>query len=195
MQLSLQAFSSKRLLSAFVGATLLGGFGMAFAQSSTPGAPASDDAAAKFQPGGEGHFKGSKGGHGHHGGGRCGIMKQLNLTPEQKTKLKTIHETFRKENATEFQALRTKHEQLRALPKDEANADKRKALRGELRHEHQVLMEKHRALMKTVLTPEQIAQMEKAKSECRAQYRQHKGDKAIRQNHSGSMPVAPAEKQ
>jgi Spy/CpxP family protein refolding chaperone len=123
--------------------------------------------------GGEHHMDGKKwDGQKHgHGGKHCGIMKQLNLTEDQKSKLKAQHESFRSENAATLSTLKAKREQLKQLGSDPANEAQRKALRSELRDERHKLMEKHRAMMKTILTPEQSAQLDKAKAQCKAEFK------------------------
>lgn len=107
----------------------------------------------------------------HHGEHHCGILKQLNLTDAQKEMLKTRSQAFRTENAAAIASIRAKRQELRQLGTDPANEAKRKALLSELRQERQALRDKHKAMMHGILTPEQISQMEKAKSQCKANWK------------------------
>ena len=163
---------SQSLQSLALGVALLGSLAapMAFAQ------PA--DAPAK--PGVNKEAKCHKG-KGHHGEHREKFMKELNLTDAQRQQMKAANEKFRKENAAAIENLKSKHQQLKALGDDAANASKKQALRAELKQERQTLMAKHKAAMQGILTPEQTSKMEAMKQQRKAQWAERRAKKAAPQ--------------
>ena len=102
---------------------------------------AQDSTHKQFRKGGF-HQKGI-----HHNGMHKGMMMapKLNMTDDQKTKMKSLHETFRKE--------------MSELKKNEDITVK------EWKSKRATLVKKHHDAMQNVFTPEQKAQIEKMKLE------------------------------
>ena len=149
-------------------AMLATGFLLSSLASASFAAPATTSSAAP-ETGGY-HKMVRHGGPGHHGQKHCSFMKELNLTSKQKEQLKAAHERFRNENKAAFESLRAKHEELKALGNDPANAEKKKALRQELRNGHRALSEKRHQTMDGIFTPEQQEKMKSLKAKCRAEH-------------------------
>ena len=111
---------------------------------------------------------------GAHGGG---LFSRLNLTDDQKAKMKTIRETFATNNKPLMEQLRAKRQELRqaseggtfnealATQKLTETAGLRAKLMGERFKLHQEML--------TVLTAEQKAQLEQMK----AQFKTHRGER------------------
>ncbi len=134
---------------------------------------------------GEGHGKGRghKGGGGGWGrrGGRGGMhgmmFRGINLTDDQKAKMKTISESFRERTKSLHQELRAKRQELRraseggtfneslAVQKLQESATLQGKLMGE-----QFRM---RQEMAAVLTPEQKTQIEQKRAEFKAKRANH----------------------
>lgn len=136
-------------------------------------------AAAADQPAVKKEYRGGK--HGHFKKGHrkpCAMMKQLNLTDAQKEALKTKKEAFRKDNAATFEALRKQHQELRGLGDDPANAARKAELKKDLKAQRMTMMEQHKAIFQSVLTPEQQEQLQKMKAERRAKWEQMRKDKS-----------------
>lgn len=93
------------------------------------------------------HKQFRKGGFHHKGMHHKGMMMapKLNMTEDQKTKMKSLHETFRKE--------------MGELRKNENITVK------EWKSKREALVKKHHDAMQNILTPEQKAQIEKMKLE------------------------------
>ena len=90
-------------------------------------------------------------GKGSHAGKRGEMMKELNLTTDQKTKLKSIHEAERAE--------------MKAL-KSDGKTDEDKTAR-------KAVHEKYRTQIEAVLTPGQTAKLKEEKTQARVE---HEGD-------------------
>jgi Spy/CpxP family protein refolding chaperone len=109
---------------------------------------------------------------GSHGGG---IFNRLNLTDEQKTKMKQIRETFAANNKPLMEQLRAKRQELRQASEggtfNEALATQKltemAGMQAKLMGERIKLNQE----MQTVLTAEQKAQLDQLK----AQFKDHRG--------------------
>lgn len=137
------------------------GLSIAFAQST----PAPSDNAKQEHAWGQ--HKGGKHGGRHMG---CDAMKKLNLTEDQKARLKAAGKAFHEQNAAEFANIKAKRDQLRQLGKDSANDAQRQQLRSELKADMQALHTKRKAAMQGILTPEQESQLQALKQECKAKH-------------------------
>ena len=154
-------FNKKQFAMLATGFLLSGLASASFAANTSASSPA---------PGTGSNYKMMHHGAGHHGQKHCSFLKELNLTAKQKEQLKAAHERFRNENKAEFESLRAKHEQLKALGTDPANAEKKQALRQELREGHRALSEKRHQTMDGIFTPEQQEKMKAIKAKCRAEH-------------------------
>src|SRR6185369_10910275 len=115
---------------------------------------------------------GGRGGHKGWGGMRGGMFKQLNLTDDQKAKMKQIRESFATQNKPLHDQLRAKRQELRqaseggtfnealATQKLTEMASLEAKLMGEQFKQHQEVL--------SVLTPEQKAQLEQSKAQFKA---------------------------
>lgn len=109
----------------------------------------------------------------------CNIMGQLGLSETQREQLKAQHESFRQENATAIADMKSKFQQLRALPKTPENQTQRDQLRAELKQSRKALHDKHVAQLGQVLTPEQLQKYESLKQQCKADWKKkHQGQGA-----------------
>ena len=125
--------------------------------------------------------RGDHKGHGF-GGMRGGAFRQLNLTEDQKTKIKQIHESFAQRNQPLMEQLRAKRQELRQASEggtfNEALATQKLTeiapieakLMGERAKLHEETL--------SVLTAEQKAQLEQAK----AQFKTRRGEMRKRNN-------------
>ncbi|HEY8226313.1 MAG TPA: Spy/CpxP family protein refolding chaperone [Pyrinomonadaceae bacterium] len=128
------------------------------------------------------HQEWGRGGRGWNRGGFGGtrgdrLFAQLNLTDDQKAKIKTIHESFAQRNNPLREQLRAKRQELQQLRQgdtfNESLATQKLTemagieakLMGEQFKLHQEVM--------TILTPEQKTQLEQAK----AQFKARRGDR------------------
>lgn len=100
------------------------------------------------------------------------FMQELNLSDEQKTKMKAAHEKFRQENAGAMESLKSKYTQLKQLGTDPSKDAERQKLKAEIRQEREALMAKKKASMQGILTPEQQAKWEAKRAERKAQWQQ-----------------------
>ncbi|MFN2406692.1 MAG: Spy/CpxP family protein refolding chaperone [Pyrinomonadaceae bacterium] len=129
--------------------------------------------------------KGNRGGHKGHGLGGMragGFFKQLNLTEDQKAKIKTIRESFAETNKPLREQLRAKRQELRqaneggtfnealATQKLTEMASLQAKLMGQRSRLHQEML--------SVLTAEQKAQLEQSK----AQFKTRRGERRNRGN-------------
>jgi len=130
-------------------------------------------------------WRGRRGDHKGHGFGGMregGFFRQLNLTEDQKTKIKQIRETFAQNNKPLMEQLRAKRQELRQASEggtfNEALATQKLTeiapLEAKLMGERAKL---HEATL-SVLTAEQKAQLEQAK----AQFKTHRGGMRKRDN-------------
>jgi len=122
--------------------------------------------------------RGGRGGHkGHDGGMReGGFFRQLNLTEDQKAKIKQIRETFAQTNKPLRDQLRAKRQELRQANEggtfNEALATQKLTEMASL--EAKLMGEQHKLHQETlsVLTAEQKAQLEQS----RAQFKNRRGE-------------------
>ena len=130
-------------------------------------------------------WRGRRGDHKGHGFGGMregGFFRQLNLTEDQKTKIKQIRESFAQNNKPLMEQLRAKRQELRQASEggtfNEALATQKLTeiapLEAKLMGERAKL---HEATL-SVLTAEQKAQLEQAK----AQFKTHRGEMRKRDN-------------
>ena len=122
--------------------------------------------------------RGGRGGHKGHGWGgmrQGGFFKQLNLTEDQKAKIKQIRETFAQSNKPLRDQLHAKRQELRQASEggtfNEALATQK--LTEMASHEAKHMGEQHKLHqeMLSVLTAEQKAQLEQS----RAQFKGRRG--------------------
>ena len=123
--------------------------------------------------------RGGRGGHKGHGWGGMrgerGFFRQLNLTEDQKAKIKQIRETFAQTNKPLRDQLRAKRQELRQASKggtfNEALATQKLTEIAPL--EAKLMSEQHKLheQMLSVLTAEQKAQLEQS----RAQFKGRRG--------------------
>jgi Spy/CpxP family protein refolding chaperone len=119
-----------------------------------------------------GHGEGQGEGWGHRGergGGMHGDMfRGINLTEDQKTRMKQISESFRERTQSLHQELRAKQQELRQSSEggtfNEALAQQTASLEAKLMGERF----KMRQEMQAVLTPEQKTQIEQKRAEFKA---------------------------
>jgi protein CpxP len=109
------------------------------------------------------------GGRGHHGGG---AFRQLNLTEDQKAKMKSIRESFAERNKPLHEQLRAKRQELRQASEggtfNEALATQKLTEMASL--EARLMGERFKLHQETlsVLTAEQKAQLEQSKAQFKA---------------------------
>ena len=115
---------------------------------------------------------GGRGDHKGWGGMRGGMFKQLNLTDDQKAKMKQIRESFATQNKPLRDQLRAKRQELRQASEggtfNEALATQKLTDMASL--EAKVMGERfklHQEML-SVLTPEQKAQLEQSKAQFKA---------------------------
>jgi len=126
--------------------------------------------------------RGDHKGHGFGGMRDFGAFRQLNLTDDQKAKMKQIHESFAQRNQPLREQLRAKRQELRQASEggtfNEALATQKLTeiapLEAKLMGENAKLHQE----MLSVLTAEQKAQLEQAK----AQFKTHRGGMRKRDN-------------
>jgi periplasmic protein CpxP/Spy len=146
---------------------------MVVAQSVTPNQSTQEQ-------GQQGHF-GRRGGHGDHsfgamrGGDR--LFSQLNLTDDQKAKMKQLHESFAERNKPLREQLQTKRRELQQARQgdtfNESLATQKLTEMASL--EAKLMAEEFKLHQDTlaILTPEQKTQLEQA----RAQFKSKRGDR------------------
>jgi len=125
--------------------------------------------------------RGKHGGHGGWGGMReGGFFRQLNLTDDQKAKMKAIHESFAERNKPLREQLRAKRQELRQASEggtfNEALATQKLTEMASL--EAKLMGERVKLHQETlsVLTAEQKAQLEQSKAQFKARREQRKDD-------------------
>ena len=119
---------------------------------------------------------GGRGGHkgwgGMRGGMRGGMFKQLNLTDDQKAKMKQIRENFAQSNKPLHEQLRAKRQELRQASEgdtfNEALATQKLTEMASLEAKAMGERFKLHQEMLSVLTPEQKTQLEQQKSQFKA---------------------------
>jgi periplasmic protein CpxP/Spy len=124
---------------------------------------------------------GKHGGRGGWGGMRQGgFFRQLNLTEDQKAKMKQIHESFAERNKPLREQLRAKRQELRQASEggtfNEALATQKLTEMASL--EAKLMGEQFKLHQETlsVLTPEQKAQLEQSKAQFKARRGMRKTD-------------------
>lgn len=153
---------------------------IAVAQSTTPEQGNTQDQTRTERRGGRG--RGEHKGHGWRGMRRGGFFKQLNLTEDQKARIKQIRQSFAETNKPLREQLRAKRQELRqaseggtfnealATQKLTEMASLQARLMGERARMHQETL--------SVLTAEQKAQLEQSK----AQFKTRRGERRNRTN-------------
>src|SRR5215216_993266 len=150
---------------------------IAFAQTATP--DQGNTQGTRTERRGEGKHKG----HGFGGMHRGGFFGQLNLTEDQKTKVKQIRESFAERNKPLREQLRAKRQELRQASEggtfNEALATQKLTEMASL--EAKLMGERHKLHQETfsVLTAEQKAQLEQS----RAQFKTRRGERRNQDNN------------
>jgi Spy/CpxP family protein refolding chaperone len=129
--------------------------------------------------GARGAWHGGRGGHKGQGFGEMragGFFRQLNLTDDQKAKMKQIRESFAQTNKPLMEQLRAKHQELRQASEggtfNEALATQKLTEIAPLEAKMMAAQAQLHQEMLSVLTAEQKAQLEQAK----AQFKNRHGD-------------------
>ncbi|HEY9687863.1 MAG TPA: Spy/CpxP family protein refolding chaperone [Coleofasciculaceae cyanobacterium] len=160
-----------RLHSLALGVVMLTSLGLPMALAEKQSATGTENPAQNQE---QGHKEGW-----HHGQKHpCNMKQSLNLSDEQKQQMKTLNQTFRQENAAIIESLKAKHQQLKELGKGDETKEQRQQLMQALRQERETLHTKRMALMKQVLTDEQMNQFQSAREQCKAQHQHKKGEGA-----------------
>ena len=139
---------------------------IAFAQTTTP--DQSNQQGTRTERRGGGKHRG----HGFGGMRHGGFFKQLNLTEDQKTKMKQIRESFATQNKPLREQLRAKRQELRQASEggtfNEALATQKLTEMASL--EAKLMGERHKLHqeMLSVLTAEQKAQLEQSRAQFKA---------------------------
>ncbi len=147
---------------------------IAFAQTTTP--DQSNQQGTRTERRGGGKHKG----HGFGGMRRGGFFRQLNLTEDQKTRMKQIRENFAAQNKPLREQLRAKRQELRQASEggtfNEALATQKLTEMASL--QAKLMGERHKLHqeMLSVLTAEQKAQLEQSK----AQFKARRGERRHR---------------
>jgi len=151
---------------------------IAVAQTASTGQDSNAQGAHKgFHCGARGEGRGH-GWRGNHGGG--GAFRQLNLTDDQKAKMKTIRESFAERNKPLRQELQAKRQELRQANEggtfNEALATQKLTEMASL--EAKLMGEQFKLHQETlsVLTAEQKAQLEQSKAQFKGRRGMRKGD-------------------
>ena len=133
------------------------------------------------QKGSHMEHRGGRGGRDGWGGGmRNGGFRQLNLTDDQKAKMKQIHESFAERNKPLREQLRAKRQELRQASEggtfNEALATQKLTEMASL--EAKLMGERVKLHQETlsVLTAEQKAQLEQSKAQFKARREQRRND-------------------
>ena len=123
-----------------------------------------------------GGFRGEHGKHGWGGNRDGGFFKQLNLTEDQKTRMKQIRESFAQQNKPLRDQLQAKRQELRQASEggtfNEALATQKLTEMASLEAKEMGERFKLRQEMFSVLTAEQKAQLEQS----RAQFKTRRGE-------------------
>ena len=147
---------------------------IAFAQTTTP--DQSNQQGTRTERRGGGKHRG----HGFGGMRHGGFFKQLNLTEDQKTKMKQIHESFAERNKPLREQLRAKRQELRQASEggtfNEALATQKLTEMASL--EAKLMGEQFKLHQETlsVLTAEQKAQLEQSKAQFKGRRGMRKTD-------------------
>lgn len=111
----------------------------------------------------------AKGGHGGRGGGDRvqKLIKKLDLTADQQTRIKAIRDQFKQENAGTLQEMKNLREQMKEYKRSD-NTAQAQALREQMKAKAQTLQAARQRMMeqiKAVLTPEQQAKVQQMMEE------------------------------
>jgi Spy/CpxP family protein refolding chaperone len=165
----------KKLAIASVSAIALAG-SIAVAQTVTPDQTQQQGSQQMERHGG----RGNHGGRGWGGMREGGFFRQLNLTEDQKAKMKQIHESFAEKNRPLREQLRAKRQELRQASEggtfNEALATQKLTEMASL--EAKLMGEQFKLHQETlsVLTPEQKAQLEQSKAQFKGRRGMRKTD-------------------
>jgi protein CpxP len=130
-------------------------------------------------------WRGGKGGHGpgFRGMREGGIFRQLNLTDDQKAKMKQIRESFAQTNKPLMEQLHAKRQELRQASEggtfNEALATQKLTEIAPLQAKMMAAQASMHQQMLSVLTPEQKAQLDQAKAQFKTRH-----DGQMRQRHN-----------
>ena len=151
---------------------------IAFAQSTTT--TQDTPQASGERHGGHGKGWGDKGGRGGRRGGRMGggmMFRGINLTDDQKAKMKEISQSFRESTKSLHQQLRAKRQELRQASEggtfNEALATQKLQESAGLQAKLMGEQFRMRQQMLSVLTPEQKTQLEQKRAEFKAKRANH----------------------
>src|SRR5688500_2882789 len=136
---------------------------------------------------GKGAGKGMGGGRGK-GDGKGGamiekIVKRLDLTDDQKARIKTIREQFKTTNAPLIAEVKDLHEQAQAARKA-GDKERAQQIRAQAQPKMEQLKTAREQMMQqvlAVLTPEQRAELEKMRDE----RKEKRGDRKEKRKHKG----------
>lgn len=143
-----------------------------FAQDSTPASPAPDKVERKFKGGRS--MMGDRAFGGRHGKRGPGMeLRGINLTDDQKAKIKSIREANKPDQAT-MTELRTIRE---ARKNRETITPEQQARLKEFREQSMAKMKAAHEQILAILTPEQKAQIETRKTEMRQRFENRKGNR------------------
>jgi protein CpxP len=168
----------------------------ALAQETTTKQDDSKDSQKTEKGFGRGGMRGGHGKGGRHGGGKGfgggmrggmrGGFHQLNLSEDQKTQLKTLHETFKANNKATFDEMHTLFQQKHDNTLTADGEARMKVLRDQMKAAHQQL----RANSMNLLTAEQKTQLETMKAE-----RKQKWEERRKTRQSQPNTTAPQTKE
>ncbi len=97
--------------------------------------------------------------HGHHGGPFAHVLKQLNLTADQQTQVKSIFAQAKSQMKTQHESMRANHEALMAASPTDANYPSLLATEKSNAAARVQAMSDIKSQIYAVLTPEQRAQV------------------------------------
>jgi protein CpxP len=121
---------------------------------------------------------------GHRGHGGRGLMSEkmaakLNLSDAQKAQIQDLQKSFREQNKAFFESAKANRQQFRAA-KDANDTAKLEALRPTMeaqRAQMKQLRDAQRENFRTILTPEQRAQLDAWRAQHKGQHGQHEQQK------------------
>jgi Spy/CpxP family protein refolding chaperone len=121
-------------------------------------------------------------GHGEGRGGDRGAMMakafdKLNLTADQKAKIKSLRDQFQQTNSAALADLKSLRDQMKAA-RDAKNADQAKSIGQQMRTKMEALKparEQLRQQILAILTPEQKAQLDQMKADRQQKMQDWKG--------------------
>jgi Spy/CpxP family protein refolding chaperone len=157
-------FASAAVVAVALSVSMLTLSPVAFTESAEPGTQVKKPCEKK----GWGHKRGM-----HH----KKMAEKLNLTPEQQEQMKALKKSFYEQNKDALGEMKASYKKLRDL-KQQGNASPEEvaALKASLKQQREALKpqsEALRAQMKTILTPEQVQQMEAWKQKRLEKHQKH----------------------